>query len=78
MRRLNSFPAASTSRYPWNELLDGSTWELVHGDDFTAKPTTFVANARAQAKRRGGTLRTRLFATDDRTTVVIQYVGGAA
>jgi hypothetical protein len=70
---LDRFPAAATSRYPWDELLDGDPWELVQGEDFRAKPTTFVANARAQAKRRGGTVRTRLLQEGDRSSVVIQF-----
>jgi hypothetical protein len=72
-RKLESFPSAASSRYPWDELLDGDPWELVSGEDFTAKPSTLVANARAQAKRRGGTIRTRLLQNGDRASVVIQF-----
>jgi hypothetical protein len=73
-RKLDRFPSAATSRYPWDELLDGDPWELVSGEDFAAKPSTLVANARAQAKRRGGTLRTRLLQNGDRSSVVIQFM----
>lgn len=72
-RKLERFPAPATSRYPWDELLDGEPWELVSGEDFTAKPTTLVANARAQAKRRGGSVRTRLLQNGDRASIVIQF-----
>jgi hypothetical protein len=72
-QRLEQFPSAATSRYPWDELLNGDPWELVSGADFTSKPTTFIANARIQAKRRGGTVRTRLFVNGDRSSVVIQF-----
>jgi hypothetical protein len=70
---LERFPSAATSRYAWDELLDGEPWELVSGDDFTAKPTTLIANARVQAKRRGGSVRTRLLQNGDRPSVVIQF-----
>jgi hypothetical protein len=72
-RKLERFPAAATSRYPWDQLLDGDPWELVVGEDFMSKPTTFIANARSQAKRRGGTLRTRFLENGDRAAVVIQF-----
>lgn len=72
-RKLERFPAAATARYPWDELLDGEVWELVSGEDFSSKPTTIIANARLQAKRRGGTVRTRLFQNGDRASVVLQF-----
>jgi hypothetical protein len=73
-RRLESFPASATSRYPWDEWLDGSPWELVRGDDFTSRSTTLRANAQIQAKKRGGTVRTKAAqTTDGREAVVIQY-----
>jgi len=49
--------------YPWDDLLNGDPWELVSGEDFTSKPTTFVQNARMQARRRRGKVRARLFKT---------------
>ena len=75
--KLDRFPSAATARYPWDELLNGEPWELVSGEDFTCKPSTWVANARMQAKRRGGTLLTRLFQNESNTTVVIQFVPGS-
>jgi hypothetical protein len=72
-RKLERFPSAATSRYPWDELLNGDAWELVSGEDFTSKPTTIIANARTQAKRRGGTVRTRLLQNGDRAAVVLQF-----
>ncbi len=76
-RKLERFPAAATSRYPWDELLDGDAWELVSGEDFVSKPATLVTNARAQAKRRGGNVRTRLLQNGDRASVVIQFRSSA-
>jgi hypothetical protein len=75
VRRLERFPAAASSRYPWDQLVDGDPWELIWGEDFTSKPSTFIANARSQAKRRGGAVRTRVLSEGDRTTVVLQYLG---
>jgi hypothetical protein len=72
-RKLERFPAAAASRYPWDELLDGDPWELVSGEDFSSKPATLIQNARMQAKRRGGTVRTRLMQEGDRSTIVIQF-----
>lgn len=76
-RKLEHFPAVSASRYPWHDLLDGNPWELTQGEDFKCKPMTFINNARSQAKRRGGTTRSRLFQNGDRTTVVIQFYTAA-
>jgi hypothetical protein len=75
MRKLSEFPARGSvqSRYAWDELLDGDPWELVRGEDFDSKPSTLIASARAQAKRRGGNIRTRILTEDDRETVVLQF-----
>jgi hypothetical protein len=50
--------------------MDGSVWRLKHGEDFRAKPRTFITSARAQAKRRSGTLRTRILSDSE---IVIQF-----
>jgi hypothetical protein len=69
-RTLNSFPALqSEQRYPWDEWLSGSIVQLTRGEDFASNPKTIVANARNQAKRRGGTVRTRMLGD----SVVIQF-----
>jgi len=76
-RKLEHFPEPGGSRYPWNQLLDGSTWELVKGEDFASRPQTIISSARAQARRRGGSVRTRLFVEPDRTAIVLQFQQGA-
>ena len=58
-KRLHEFPQ-TRSAYPWDEYLDGSPWELTHGEDFTSKLSTFRMNAKVQAEKRGGKLRTSL------------------
>jgi hypothetical protein len=73
-RKLERFPSAASSRYPWDELLNGDPWELRQGEDFVAKTSTIIANARAQAKRRGGNVRTRTLVEGGETRVVVQYI----
>jgi hypothetical protein len=73
--RLNEFPVAQgQSRYDWNQLLDGAPWELVAGTDFPGKLQTFTANARNQASKRGGRLRTRQFKDETPERLVIQFI----
>ena len=72
MEKLDAFPSLpSRSQYPWDQLMDGSVWKLMRGADFGGKPTTFIASARGQAKRRGGTLKTRTVEDG----VVVQFFG---
>ena len=73
-RKLEAFPPSASSVYPWAQLLDGGPWELVAGEDFAARPSTFIANARAQAKRKGGTIRTRTLVDNGGTRVIVQYL----
>lgn len=72
-RRLEGFPAATGARYPWDEWLDGSVWELIRGSDFQSKTPTFRANAQLQAKKRGGRARTKKVEVDGREAVVVQF-----
>jgi hypothetical protein len=72
-RQLDSFPASSASRYPWDEWLDGRVWELFRGEDFSAKVPTLISNARAQARRRGGLVRSRLRDDAGRESIIIQF-----
>lgn len=43
--------------YNWDELLDGKARQLTHGEDYNCKATTFRTLARAQAQKRGVTVR---------------------
>lgn len=73
-RTLDDFPMVrGEARYPWDQWLDGQVWELVSGEDFTAKPPTLKANAQLQAKKRNGRVRTRQFLAGERQTVVLQF-----
>ncbi len=73
-KRLEAFPASGTARYDWNAWLDGSAWQLVKGEDYTAKSATFLSMARLQAQRRGGKLRTRMLPDRDPEAVVLQFL----
>ena len=68
---LDTFPSLpSQSRYDWDTLMSGDIWQLSRGDDFNGQSKTFVQAARMQAKRRGGTLKTRMLSDG---TVVVQF-----
>lgn len=73
-RQLEVFPSfRSEPRYPWDEWLDGSVWELEVGRDFTSKVPTFRANAQIQARKRGGAIRTRLLEDGHTRRLVVQF-----
>lgn len=61
-RTLESFSFTRNSGrqvHDWDLWLNGSTWELVHGEDFTTSPQCMQAQARVAANRRGLKVRTR-------------------
>jgi hypothetical protein len=61
-------------RFPWSEWLDGRPWQLTRGEDYDSRAKTIIANARSQAKKRGGTVRTRtLNEGTEREAVVVQF-----
>lgn len=73
--RLDEFPSVSgQGRYDWDKLLDGSAWELVAGQDFHGKATTFATNARHQATKRHGRVRMRHFRNEDPERLVLQFL----
>lgn len=46
-------PALNGAKYPWDEWLDGSAWELIQGKDFETTINSFRTTARSAAKVRG-------------------------
>lgn len=73
--KLEAFPAApGQGRYDWDQLLDGSPWELTAGADFNGKSTTFATNARHQATKRGGRVRMRHFRDAEPERLVLQFI----
>lgn len=73
-QRVEAFP--TQSKYPWGKWLDGSVWELVIGEDYKANPRTLRRVATAQAKKRDGTVRTRLIRAQDGASdrMYIQFI----
>ena len=47
-------------KYPWEEWLDGSIWELTHGKDFEPAPRVFRTMAYTRARDHGVSLRTHI------------------
>lgn len=74
-KKLDTFPedlrVRTADSYPWNEWFDGSVWELTKGEDYVIKTKSFISNAQAKARTRGGTLRTGVLPDDK--GVVVQY-----
>jgi hypothetical protein len=66
--------SGGSSRYNWDELLDGQIRRLVHGTDFEVKASSVVATARKQAAKRGKDLNIRT----DGENVVLQGVEQAS
>ena len=58
------------SKYEWDKILNGKSWELKQGEDFTMEPRTFVAHCHGTAKRRNMTVRTHV---DGKVVVVRAY-----
>lgn len=46
----------SKAEYPWDTILNGETWLLKRGEDYTCKDIAFHSLARATAKKRGYTV----------------------
>ncbi len=76
--RLEAFSFEDTSRYQWSQWLDGSAWQLVRGEDFTASTSSVINSARDKAARKGGKVRTRR-TTDQlgREGLILQFVSRA-
>ncbi|HEX7277789.1 MAG TPA: hypothetical protein VF244_10485 [Acidimicrobiales bacterium] len=51
---------SANALYPWDAWLDGRSWRLELGTDFTGDPRRLVNNARIAARRRGLRLRTTM------------------
>jgi hypothetical protein len=47
-------------KYPWDEWLDGSTWQITPGEDFACIAESFRRVAGAAARRQGGHARTSI------------------
>lgn len=75
MRRLDSWPVGldePASTYPWDQILDGTIWELNAGEDFKIKAESMRTAAQDKARRRGGRVRTALI--NNKRTLLVQYI----
>jgi len=52
--------AGGRSKYDWDTILDGTTWELVEGEDFTCGTGSFRSAVIGAAKKRSLTVRTQI------------------
>ncbi len=75
--KLSKFPVApGQGRHDWDQLLDGSPWELFAGADFSGELTTFASKVRLQATKRGGRVRIRRFTGTKTERLVLQFLAG--
>ena len=73
-KTLDQFPTITrNARYPGEQYLNGEVWQAFAGEDYVCKTQTFIANVRQQAKRRGGSVRTRILSEGGRESVALQY-----
>lgn len=57
-RKVDAFPPENR-RYPWDEWLDGSVWELARGEDYESSASVVIA-ARVAAAIRGKRVRSHI------------------
>jgi hypothetical protein len=58
-KKVNAWPTTSNStRYPWDQWLDGNIWALTKGDDFDQNTEHFRAQVYIAARNRGVKART--------------------
>ncbi len=59
-KRLREFPGGPTrGKYPWDQWLDGSVWQLQKGQDYDIGTPSMRAAASRAAKAAGKKVRTR-------------------
>ena len=66
--------AGSKPRYPWDEWLDGSIWELVKGKDFKGQTLNFRNTIQGRCSARGGELRWDIQHVNGKQILVVQCV----
>jgi hypothetical protein len=74
-KKLDEFPGGdmpTKAKYPWDEWLDGSPWELRRGEDYMTNTPSFLATANKTARNRGKQLRSRTIKDDKGEGIAIQ------
>jgi hypothetical protein len=60
------------TKYPWDEWLNGSVWQLAQGEDYQVKTKSFRTSAQAVARKRGGRVKSAI--TDNGDGLVMQFI----
>lgn len=59
-------------KYPWETILDGQTWRLEQGEDFSCKPESFRGAVYLASKARGKKSRCKV----EGTAVYVEALDG--
>ena len=79
-RKVRDMPDVYDARrkYDWNKLLDGSTWALTPGEDFSCTSAGFANAARDYAQRHGIAIRVSVPANKGGIVYLRRLSGDAA
>lgn len=64
MAKIIDTPDKTPRHYPWDQWLDGRTWQLTRGVDFACTCASLRTLAHRAAARRGGLLTTSIAGED--------------
>lgn len=67
------FERRGQPKYPWDQWTDGSTWEVVQGEDFDCQPGSLVVYLYHKANQIGKRVRTQVV-KGKHTKVVFQFM----
>ena len=80
-QRLDTFPGASGPRgnrkYPWREWTDGSTWQILRGEDYDVATENMRVNLHMKADSMLRRVRTRKFDDQRSEGLVFQFLDSA-
>jgi hypothetical protein len=78
-RKLSEFPKpVRRAKYPWDQWLDGSVWELQAGEDYDTTTASMRASASRAAKELGRDIKTQIVRGEDGSeSLIIQAVDEA-
>ena len=75
MRLVENAPPPPRRRHPYDEMLDGKTWELVKGEDYHCTTKSFRNQVYTEAARRGGSASIQeVTDSDGREGVHVTYI----
>lgn len=76
-KRLDSFPGkgpSSQRRYPWDEWIDGSPWQIRRGDDYDVPTENMRVNLHMKASSLSRKVRTKSFKDDPGEGLIFQFL----